>query len=181
MGNNTETGEPSTTKPPNAETSLVVDSLKADGGVTGLRFLSNFLQLLRAYDYQQACPYKHKNTIETANCAAEEKWGQPDWVQPNARVVTAELIKAAGSAWPTVTTRFQGSFESLLVSVNGGVQTLNLSKAKASTGVELPFGSILTVNGTVYVVDPAFNWNVKPPLRADDTALSAALEVTIAV
>ena len=183
MGNNTEASEePSTTKPPNAETSLVVDSKMVDGGVTGLRFLSNLLQLLRTYDYQQACPYKHKSTIEKANCASEQKWGQPDWLQPNATVVTAQLIEAAKHAWPTVLTHFDGSFESLSVGVNGG-PTITVSKAEATAGVKLPFGSILTVDGTngTYVVDPAFNWNVAPPLRADDDALSAELEVKITV
>ena len=54
-----------------------------------------------------------------ANCASEQKWGQPDWLQPNAKVVTAQLIEAAKHAWPAVLTHFDGSFESLFVGVNG--------------------------------------------------------------
>ena len=45
MGNGTKN-----TKPSNAETSLVIDSLALDNGRTGYRFISNFLQLLRDYE-----------------------------------------------------------------------------------------------------------------------------------
>ena len=79
MGNGTGAAKPS-----NAETSLIVDSLALDGGRTGRRFISNFLQLLRNYEYQQACPYVNNGRVEHANCAADEEFNQPNWTQPGA-------------------------------------------------------------------------------------------------
>ena len=109
MGNGT-----STSKPHNSETSLVIDSFRADSGRTGLRFLSNFLQLTRKYAYQQACPYTRvkgiKKYTERAQCASAMKWNQPDWVQPDARNVTAALINTAETkskgTWPVVHVTF---------------------------------------------------------------------------
>ena len=53
MGN----GSSTRAVPHNAETTMFIDSGALDGGATGLRFLSNFLQSFRKYAYQQACPY----------------------------------------------------------------------------------------------------------------------------
>ena len=91
----------SAAKPHNSETTVVLNSTKLDGGVVGKRFLSNFMQLVRKYAYQQACPYLKPGTKveEHGNCKTGMKWNQPDWVQPGANNVTAGLIAAAAAAW----------------------------------------------------------------------------------
>ena len=87
---------------------MIVDSNKLDGGNLGRRFLSNFLQILRKYAYQQACPYVAPNGVTIKDqCASGEKWHQPDWVQPDAANVTQQLSVAAG--WPVVKTTFKVS------------------------------------------------------------------------
>jgi len=77
MGNGTHD-----TKPSNSETTLIVDSLTLDDGNTGYRYMSNFLRLLRDYEYQQACPYIQNGKTEHANCEGDEEYNQPNWTQP---------------------------------------------------------------------------------------------------
>lgn len=167
MGNGT-----SDAKPHNSETSLIIDSQKADAGRMGLRFVSNFLQLVRKYAYQQACPYTrvsgNRSYTERAQCATDMKWNQPDWVQPGARNVTASLVAAAEAGaegtWPRVKVTFtvaatpllptgdadQGGAGQLLLSVNGAANTtVPLSPAPGGAGSQavatLPFGSVVDV------------------------------------
>ena len=101
--------------PYNTETSMFINAYaleseieaKAESGLlpsVGLRFLSDFLAGLREYDYQQACPYKNPVTGESMrdNCAFNHTGKQPDWIQPNATVVTSGLATAVGAAWPSL-------------------------------------------------------------------------------
>ena len=101
MGN----GSSTRAVPHNAETTVIIDSAALDGGATGLRFLSNFLQSLRKYAYQQACPYYQikgkKMTEESKNCAKDEPFNQPDWEQPPAATILSKF-QSKSEAWPVV-------------------------------------------------------------------------------
>ena len=78
--------------------------------VFGLRFLSNFLQNLRKYEHQQACPYNqtildvvtNKTFVRsiTDQCKGSPRmpWNQPNWMQPSYETILSELH---GPGWPT--------------------------------------------------------------------------------
>ena len=96
--------------PYNTETTMVINGYaqeKASGTypTVGMRFVSDFLAGLRRYDYQQACPYPdpHTGKAVRSNCAFNHTGHQPDWIQPNATIVTRDLAAALGPAWPSVT------------------------------------------------------------------------------
>lgn len=202
MGNGT-----SRSKPHNAETTLIIDSDKLDKGRMGLRFLSNFLKIFRKYGYQQACPYNqtsgHLTKSITANCKSDMKWSQPDWVQPDPVNVTAMLVAAGGSSWPTVFTQFSATSvdpqdTQLTYSINGD----NLGRTtpfvpsgapnqSTATLDGVPFGAIVNVmlstpNSTLsdgrapvrsvmqtFIVDAAFDWHAEPPVRRSADELDA--------
>ena len=202
MGNGT-----SRSKPHNAETTLIIDSDKLDKGRMGLRFLSNFLKIFRKYGYQQACPYNqtsgHLTKSITANCKSDMKWNQPDWVQPDPVNVTAMLVAAGGSSWPTVFTQFTTTsidpqVTQLTYSINGdnlGRTTLFVPSGAPNQSTAtldgVPFGAIVNVmlstpNSTLsdgrapvrsvlqtFIVDAAFDWHAEPPVRRSAVELDA--------
>ena len=173
---------------------MVLDTQKLDGGRTGKRFLSNFMQLVRKYGYQQACPYREKGKEVRANCAADEKFGQPDWVQPAPAAVIGGLVAAVqkgGSAWPAVKTTFTVTSQSTVLhySINGGANATAPFQKSAdgwAATVAVPFGSIVDLTAEVsqgppivrtgIAVDPAFDWQAYPPVRGDSAALDAMVQ-----
>ena len=179
---------------------MIIDSAAADKGLVGRRFVSNFLQLIRKYEYQQACPYTYHGRVEHANCFGEEKWNQPNWTQPNARNVTSMLINSPGvvaaGGWPLVDTTFAVSTatqpSALQYVINGGeVQTASFHQAGsdyATAPIKIPFGAIVdcgavslaagSVNASTVVVDPAFDWNVESPTRRSSATL-ATMSITV--
>ena len=99
MGNGT-----SQAKPHNARASLIIHDDRL-----WLRFLSNALQLIRKYAYQQACPYNKPvdNTTVRDNCKERRSGINPIGVQPTAAEVLRQLVTTAGvKAWPMVETTF---------------------------------------------------------------------------
>jgi len=135
MGN----GSSTRAVPHNAETTVIIDSAALDGGATGLRFLSNFLQSLRKYAYQQACPYYQikgkKMTEESKNCAKDEPFNQPDWEQPPAATILSKF-QSKSEAWPVVATTVE------LNSVPGCASSVSMTY------------SILTANDTTPATSP---------------------------
>eukprot|EP00729_Bicosta_minor_P002855 gene2855-35273_t len=122
-----------------SETTVIIDSAALDGGATGLRFLSNFLQSLRKYAYQQACPYYQikgkKMTEESKNCAKDEPFNQPDWEQPPAATILSKF-QSKSEAWPVVATTVE------LNSVPGCASSVSMTY------------SILTANDTTPATSP---------------------------
>jgi hypothetical protein len=200
MGNGT-----SHATPHNAETTMIIDSYKLDGGKTGLRFLSNALQLIRKYAYQQACPYKQRGVSKmvTAQCASHMKWDQTDWIQRNATLVLREMAETVGADnWPQVEANFTArALGSLVVSATSGPPTLRykvngepdehgvpMSMQGGAWSARLagvPFGAVVSVEVLQLgieprdvVVDPAFDWDSAPPVRRDATQLGE-MRVTI--
>ena len=199
MGNGT-----SHAKPRNAETSLVIASHLLDGGRLGLRFLSNALQLVRKYAYQQACPYNGPDGMPVeAQCAKQEKWHQPNWVQPNATTVLHDLIVTAGAdVWPMVEVTFtttKHTSESPSADSHGApthsptlryrvdreaheheVRMEANGSGWAATVPNLPFGALVSVRvaalgllPVTFTVDAAFDWTKSPPVRRTDAQLDS--------
>ena len=150
LGNGT-----SAAKPHNSETTMIIDDAPL-----ARRFLSNFLQLVRKYAYQQACPYEQvsptsgKATVERANCATEMPFHQPDWVMPDARAVIGGLVRAAEAkapgTWPAVGATFVAKGApaggAMTFSVNGGANTTaHLDGKGQSPLLNIPLGSLVDI------------------------------------
>ena len=188
MGNGT-----SHAKPHNAETVMVVASGRLDKGRIGLRFLSNALQLIRKYSYQQACPYTRPDGKSiSAQCGTDMKWNQPDWAQPPADEVLRALVAKVGTAWPMVETTFTidgkaggQAAPTLRYRVNGEAHEHEVRMSRhgvmgwQAKVPRLPFGAMVAVRvaalgaKTEMVADAAFDWSASPPIRRPGDQLDA--------
>lgn len=190
-------------KPRNAETVMIIDSMLLDNGRTGKRYISNFLALLREYEYQQACPYIHAGKKITDQCASEEPNKQPDWVQPAAAKITGQLVRnVTERGWPVVDTTFtiDTSVKTMRYSIDGSNNLTAMVSPISSPGkptvwgasLEIPFGSSVDVwfsdgrpgapliGQRGLIADAAYDWQAAPPRRRSDTVLDA-MRITIAV
>jgi len=124
------------TKAKNEESFLFVDSGKLDGNATGMRYLSNFLYLLRTYDHQQ-----------TEGPKAAELLGKlqahPSW--PKVKVDFNVMAKTCFGQEVYITGNhealgsWQKSGPGLKMNTTGGTYPL----WNADTSIELPFGTSL--------------------------------------
>ena len=113
------------------------------------------------YSYQQACPYYQKKgkttTSEKANCAADQPFGQPDWVAPPAAAVLFPFATkgVASGAWPVV---------AMTVRVAG--------VPSCATAVTMAY-SVLSTNDTTPANQPPPSPTKTITLTADDDRISS--------